>query len=395
MQSMADKQLGIVSDSPLHKSTLAKAVAECGLSVAINTSPDRITPQEMADESIEGWIVDLADEDKWADFLDEFLDTATVPLLFGEGEVPAFNSSDFKRWQKRFNKKLESLFDLPAVPALPDIPLAAAPSTESVTPEPTEELPPVVMTKAVDSEIIVEGGSLSGQPTTPRISLPANIKHKAVKGTPAQYIWVLGASLGGPGAVKRFLDVLPEGLPVGFVYAQHIDNNFLPVLTQVLGRHSVYDMKPCSHKRKVGVGEVHIVPVNHQIQCNAQDGIVFLHNRRWQGLYNPAISSVMQELVNAYGPDSGSIIFSGMGEDATEGAIAMADGGAEVWVQKLSTCASASMPESVLGTGRCSFQGTPEELAEKLVQFIAAKDQNAVRIDDNHEISMDDPIYPF
>lgn len=393
---MADKQLGIVSDSPLHKSTLAKAVAECGLSVAINTSPDRITSEEMADESIEGWIVDLADEDKWADFLDEFLDTATVPLLFGEGEVPAFNSSDFKRWQKRFNKKLESLFDIPVVSALSGI--AATPPTATESPAQLEssdvEAPPVI-TRALDSEVIVEGGSLGGQPTKSRISLPANIKTKAVKGTPAQYIWVLGASLGGPGAVKRFLDVLPEGLPVGFVYAQHIDNNFLPVLTQVLGRHSVYDMKPCSHKRKVGVGEVHIVPVNHQIQCNAQDGIVFLHNRRWQGLYNPAISSVMKELVNAYGPDSGSIIFSGMGEDATEGAIAMADAGAEVWVQKLSTCASASMPESVLGTGRCTFQGTPEELAEKLVQYIAAKHQDAVRIDDNHEISIDDPIYPF
>jgi chemotaxis response regulator CheB len=55
---------------------------------------------------------------------------------------------------------------------------------------------------------------------------------------PAEYIRVLGASLGGSNAVKEFLDALPKGLPVGFVYAQYIDARFQKVLIQNLGRHS-------------------------------------------------------------------------------------------------------------------------------------------------------------
>ena len=104
----------------------------------------------------------------------------------------------------------------------------------------------------------------------------------------------------------------------------------------------------------------------------------------------------MKEFAQCYGPDTGAIIFSGMGDDASDGTVAMADSGADVWVQKLSTCASASMPESVLATGKSNFQATPEELAEKLVQIIASKYQDAVIVDEHSgDVSIDDPIYPF
>lgn len=382
------RKVAIVSDQPLNKSTLSKSLEELGLVVELNTSPDRITKEDISNEHIAGWVIDLADEDRWADFLDDLLDHATAPLLFGEGEVPAFNCDDFKRWQRRFHKKVKALLgpaeklsipeiELPEIPTIPEIKIP------SKSPEESERAPLAI------------AGFESEAPKA-RISLPANISGKWQKGAPAPYVWVLGASLGGPGAVKRFLDVLPEGLPVGFVYAQHIDNNFLPVLHQVLGRHSVFDMRQCSHKKKVGIGEVHIVPVNHQIKSTRSEGVVFVHNRPWQGLYSPNISHVMKEFATCYGPDTGCIVFSGMGDDASDGAIAMADAGAEVWVQKLNTCASESMPEAVLGTGRSSFQGTPEELAEKLVQIIASRHQDTLRIDEhNEDVSIDDPIYPF
>jgi len=380
---IAGIKVGVVSDQPLNKSTLGKALEALDLVVVLNTSPDRITTEEIADENIAAWIVDLADEDRWSDFLDDLLDNANAPLLFGEGEVPAFNSDDFKRWQRRFNKKVTALLSSAETISIPEIPMPDLPvvTAESEV-EPQEEAPLTLP-------------DINSEPAK-RIPLPASLSGKWEKGRPAPYVWVLGASLGGPGAVKRFLDVLPEGLPVGFVYAQHIDNNFLPVLNQVLGRHSVFDMRQCAHKKRVGIGEVHIVPVNHQIKSSREQGVIFVHNRPWQGLYSPNISHVMKEFAQCYGPDSGAIIFSGMGDDATDGSAAMIEAGAEVWVQKLSTCASASMPESVLATGRSNFQGTPEELARQLVQIIAARHQDAVRIDEHSgDMSMDDPIYPF
>lgn len=376
-------KVGIVSDQPLNKSTLSKTLEELGLVVAINTSPDRITPEEIKDEMISAWVIDLADEDRWSDFLDDILDLATAPLLFGEGEVPVFNSDEYKRWQRRFHKKIKGILSPVEKINIPEIEIPEIPNLSI----------PVVKTPS-DAKATTSG--VDENPVAQRVTLPENLAGGWKKGTPAPYVWVLGASLGGPGAVKRFLDALPEGLPVGFVYAQHIDSNFLPVLHQVLGRHSVFDMRQCAHKRKVGVGEVHIVPVNHQIQSSKQEGVLFLHNRPWQGLYSPNISHVMKEFAQCFGPDTGAIVFSGMGDDASDGAMAMKEAGAEVWVQTLNTCASESMPEAVLATGRSSFQGTPEELAEKLVHTIASRHGDAVRIDEHSDdVSVDDPIYPY
>lgn len=389
--SISGNKVGVVSDSPLSQSTLSKTLEALDLVVALNTSPDRITRDEICDENISAWVVDLTDEDRWADFLDNLLDHATAPLLFGEGEVPAFNSSEFTRWQKRFHKKIKAVLSPVETIKVPELEIPNIP--EPVVPQGTvsPDVEDSVQAMSTDGRAI----GLERTPA-PKIPLPAELSTEWKKGQPASFVWVLGASLGGPGAVKRFLDVLPEGLPVGFVYAQHIDNNFLPVLNQVLGRHSVFDMRQCSHRRPIGVGEVHIVPVNHQIKCSKDEGVTFVHSRRWQGLYSPNISHVMKEFASCYGPDTGAIIFSGMGDDASDGAVAMTDAGAEVWVQTLSTCASSSMPESVLATGRSVFQGTPEELAEKLVSIIASRHQDAVRIDElSDDMSIDDPIYPF
>ncbi len=383
--SIEGRKVGIVSDQPLNKITLSKALEELGLVVALNTSPDRISKEEITDGEIAAWVVDLTDEDRWADFLDDLLDLATAPLLFGEGEVPAFNTDDFKRWQRRFNKKVISVLSSSDGFSLPKLEIPVVPAVP-------------VPGKEVKAEANADAAPMTPSSDKPkrRITLPSNLAGDWQKGRPAPYVWVLGASLGGPGAVKRFLDALPEGLPVGFVYAQHIDNNFLPVLHQVLGRHSAFDMHQCGHKKRVGIGEVHIVPVNHQIQSSKSEGIIFVHNRPWQGLYSPNISHVMKEFACCYGPDTGAIVFSGMGDDASDGAMAMAEAGAEVWVQTLSSCASASMPEAVLATGRSRFQGTPEELAEKLVQVIASRHQDAVRIDEHSDdVSIDDPIYPY
>ena len=52
------------------------------------------------------------------------------------------------------------------------------------------------------------------------LPLPENIS--AETGSLAQNIWVLGSSLGGPEAIKEFLDSLPEGLPVWVLFTANI-----------------------------------------------------------------------------------------------------------------------------------------------------------------------------
>ncbi|MBF6723691.1 chemotaxis protein CheB, partial [Acinetobacter baumannii] len=125
-----------------------------------------------------------------------------APLLFCDGQAPARTAAHYPRWERRLVTKLIGYIGKPAV----DETLESMP----------EQRPPAP---------IPEPREFRGLHSAPR----------------AERVWVLGASLGGPAAVKLFIDCLPPRLPVAFVLAQHIDGGFLDTLCQVLRRDSTLD----------------------------------------------------------------------------------------------------------------------------------------------------------
>jgi len=192
-----------------------------------------------------------------------------------------------------------------------------------------------------------------------------------------EQIWILGASLGGPAAIKEFLDALPPGLPVGFVYAQHIDARFSEVLGRVLTRDAHYNLVPAEENRTLYTGEVLQVPVDREIWLDDQARVQF-RDDPWPGPYGPSIDQVMLNLSRTYRDRCHAIVFSGMGNDGALGAPAMKQAGSHIWIQTPESCASGAMPESVQATDSAGFEGTPRELAAQLLrtmeeQFLLGK----------------------
>jgi len=57
-----------------------------------------------------------------------------------------------------------------------------------------------------------------------------------------------------------------------------------------------------------------------------------------------------------------------MGEDGSLGAKKMRERGGVVWAQSVDTCANSSMPEAIINNDLADYVGTPEQLAETLVE---------------------------
>jgi len=185
----------------------------------------------------------------------------------------------------------------------------------------------------------------------------------------AEEVWILGASLGGPAAVKTFLDSLPAGLPIGFVYAQHIDNNFTEVLTRVLGRHAHYQLKKAEPGYRIRNGDVVLMPVEREWTLST-DGALEERDTPWPGPYGPSIDQVLLNIGDHYGGRCNTIFFSGMGNDGAIAAPLLKAYGSRIWVQESTSCGNSSMPDSVAATGCSGFCGTPEQLARELVKTI-------------------------
>ncbi|WP_152205613.1 chemotaxis protein CheB [Marinobacter changyiensis] len=325
--------VGIVSDTVLQRHRLQQASGKFGLTTGFSGNPERLLGYPVLPE-VQLWLVTLEDEADHLALFDHLLENTEAPILFGVDPAPKPGSKEYFRWERRLLNKLEqqlgSLEELDSGDSLEE--LAA------------EDL----------------------QPASP--DLPHWIS-PAVPGRPAEQVWILGASLGGPAAVKTFLDSLPAGLPVGFIYAQHIDGNFTDVLTRVLGRHAHYRLTRAQPGMKVCNGDVILLPVEHEWTLD-DDGKLVESATPWPGPYGPSIDQVLLNVGDHYGSRCHAIVFSGMGNDGAIAAPVLRAYGSKIWVQDSASCGNSSMPDSVADTGCASYTGTPVQLAHELVKTI-------------------------
>ena len=195
---------------------------------------------------------------------------------------------------------------------------------------------------------------------------------KAKPATPAagaavvQKVFVLGASIGGPEAVRDFLGALPAGFPVLFILAQHMGEEFLELMSAQLRKAITLTVRNPTHGEHVGHGEVLIVPTTHRLQV-ARDGVITLAHLPEKPPYSPSIDMVLRDVADQFGADATAIIFSGMAHDAVEGSKLLKQKGGAVWVQDPDTCVISSMVDGAREAGVVSYVGSPAQLAQKII----------------------------
>ncbi|MFT5033928.1 MAG: hypothetical protein ACI9OO_001864 [Bacteroidia bacterium] len=81
---------------------------------------------------------------------------------------------------------------------------------------------------------------------------------QAVAGEP-EYLWLLGASLGGPDGVTAFWSALPADVRATFIYVQHIEEAFDKALVTQVNRNTNYRAAIFQGEARLEPGQVLIV----------------------------------------------------------------------------------------------------------------------------------------
>jgi chemosensory pili system protein ChpB (putative protein-glutamate methylesterase) len=287
-------------------------------------------------------VLALEDESFESKALDSLIDHADqVPVLFGLEVAPSKHDEQYISWERRLVSKLEEHIG----------------SIDILESEDT--------LRALDTQLVTQTKP-SHQANTNQAS--DDIDSKRPSSPLSNQIWVLAASLGGPAAVKEFLDEIPASIRAGFLYAQHIDAHNSNVLTQVLGRHSMLELKPISDQSQVRDGEVLVVPVDNEITFS--NNVISVQDRSWEGPYGPSIDHLLKNLFSQYGERCHVIVFSGMGNDGSLIAPTMKKRGCTIWAQKPEDCANGSMPQSIIDLECSDYTATPKELAHALIDKV-------------------------
>lgn len=336
MSELVAARIGVIADTSLQRHVLQQALSANGYKVVLNCDPARIGESDLVAAQADLWLVDLAQTED-SPLVNALLERDSCPVLFGEGHAPERHSEHYPRWERRMFGKLKRLVGDPS--------------------------------RVVGPRLEVLRGEAQ---RSARLALPGALLAAAdsITGEPAREIWLLAASLGGPEAVKAFLDALPVGLPVGFVYAQHIEASFESALSQAVGRHSQWSVNQSRPNDSIRCGEVVVAPISEEMGFG-EDGAMLLHGRSWPEPYSPSIDQMMLNLAQQFGDRCGVIAFSGMGSDGNAAAAYVLRQGGRVWTQRADSCVCSSMPDSLREGGYSSLSGDPRELAQALVNHFA------------------------
>src|SRR6187551_399557 len=295
-------QLGILVDSTHKQQSLTQLVTQSGHTVGCHLllSAHEAANQQLVTQEMDAWVVDVA-EDYCDDehLLEQLFAQSRVPIILSDSSEFAPGSEDHSAWLRRTGLRLQRLHG--------DINLQQA--------------------------------------------------------DPANELWVLAASTGGPAAVKRFLAQLPANLGIAFLYVQHIDAKQAVTLNRMMSNAGSYPAMVATQGVVLEANSLTLVTARDSVEILENGTLVVNYGQSWKGSYAPSIDQLAANAARIYRERCGLIIFTGMGDDGAASCRLIKQLGGKAWVQSPDDCTSDSMPVSALATGCVHLSGTPEYLA--------------------------------
>lgn len=383
-------RVAILATSEKTHQRLSSLLKDAGLNVVSHELPSDNFLQQLEISSPDVLLVDLSEENgSETDIIDTLLDYDALPIFFNDSS-PAGGGAN-ALWAKKLARKLSDTATRRAPAIEPTVEPAIKPIVEPAI-EPLAQTidKPKIIADAIETtvpnteNIQIEAGievnktspvelttDIEPDEQTKIVVKPALTNAPATTEKPedaAINIWVLGASLGGPQAVRQFLAAIKDDLPVAFVLAQHIGANHISLLAEQLNRVTPFTVLSGRPGHLIRHHEVVLTPADKNIKIT-DDGYLSFTPASRDAIYSPSIDNAIEAVAQHYGDMAGTIVFSGMGDDGSRGCEAMAKHGGIVWAQDVNSCVISSMPDQARKTNTVTFSANPHALAQRLYQY--------------------------
>lgn len=176
---------------------------------------------------------------------------------------------------------------------------------------------------------------------------------------------VLGASTGGPAALRELIAQLPCTFRTPCVVVQHLPATFTTAFAAELGRYSHLPVREADAAAGLIAGSILVTPGAQHLLVRP-GGRLELRAAGEDELYRPSIDFAMGSAAESYGSSSVGVVLTGMGRDGAEGLKRVRQHGGEGYVQEPSSCVIDSMPTQALERAGADFVGTPDVIGSML-----------------------------
>ncbi|MEC7838495.1 MAG: chemotaxis-specific protein-glutamate methyltransferase CheB [Chlamydiota bacterium] len=179
----------------------------------------------------------------------------------------------------------------------------------------------------------------------------------------------IGASLGGPQAVRRLLSELNPSSPVPIFVVQHISPGFTQGYAEWLNHSTPLRVVIPSHGEKPMGGTVYIAPDNKHMTID-KFGNISLSDTATLFRCKPSVSVLFASVADFYGKQSIGVLLTGMGDDGSKELLTLKEKGSITIAQNKATSLAFGMPGTAIQLGGAKHVLSIEEIAPFINQII-------------------------
>jgi len=180
-------------------------------------------------------------------------------------------------------------------------------------------------------------------------------------------IVVIGASTGGPQALREILTHLPATFPLPIVCIQHIGSNFLSGMVNWLAESCQLKVgKACNGEYPMS-GNVYFAPEDAQLEFDDSGRFLFSRTLPVDG-HCPSVTVTMQATARYFGAGVVGVLLTGMGRDGADGMASIAAAGGVTIAQNEASSVVYGMPKEAVDLGVVQHILPVEQIASVLVK---------------------------
>mgnify|MGYP000134032267 CR=1 FL=1 len=236
--------------------------------------------------------------------------------------------------------------------------------------KPSEALQITEVIEDLAEKIRMAAGLRSSPMLLPSPSIPELPKKASPtlfqKGNP---LIIIGASTGGPRALRQVLSDLPPTLQAAIVVVQHMPLGFTQPLAQRLNENCALTVQEAAQGDRLAHGVILVAPSGHHLKFDGFRQVKLDDGPRRNGV-RPAVDISMESAAEYYGPSIIGVVLTGMGSDGTDGARRIKAVGGTVIAEHEFTSVVYGMPRSVIEAGLADHIVPLPDVASKLVELV-------------------------
>ena len=163
----------------------------------------------------------------------------------------------------------------------------------------------------------------------------------------------IGASTGGPKAIKEIMLYFAADLPAAFLIVQHMPAVFTKAMADRINVETKIEIKEAEDGDILQAGCGYVAPGGYHMVLTRMGNNMVIRLTEDPPICNlrPAITVTMNSVAKIFGKNTIGVLLTGMGQDGVEGLCAIKAAGGRTLAEHESTCVVYGMPKVAIKKG--------------------------------------------